>query len=62
MNQELTNLEKIQSLLLSYGIHKQIEIEKDAEGMILAALNQDNIHDVHIDNEGALVIEYDEYE
>lgn len=60
MNQELTTLEKIRSLLLAYGIPTDFEIEEEAEGMILTALNQDDIAAVRIDDEGGLVIEFDE--
>jgi hypothetical protein len=60
MNQELTTLEKIRSLLLAYGIPSDFEIEEEAEGMILTALNQDDIAAVRIDDEGGLVIEFDE--
>lgn len=58
MNQELTTIEKIRSLLLAYGVPSDIEIEEEAEGMILAALNQDDIADVRIDEEGGLIIEF----
>jgi hypothetical protein len=58
MNQELTTIEKIRSLLLAYGVPNDIEIEEEAEGMILAALNQDDIASVGIDEEGGLVIEF----
>jgi hypothetical protein len=60
MNQELTNIEKIRSLLLAYGVPSDIEIEQEAEGMILAALNQDDVATVRIDEEGGLIIEFDE--
>lgn len=60
MNQELTNIEKIRSLLLAYGVPNDIEIEEEAEGMILAALNQDDVATVRIDEEGGLIIEFDE--
>lgn len=59
MNQELTNIEKFRSLLLAYGVPSDIEIEQEAEGMILAALNQDDVATVRID-EGGLIIEFDE--
>jgi hypothetical protein len=60
MNQELTLIEKIRSLLLAYGIPSDFEIEQEAEGMIMAALSQDDIVDVHLDDDGTLVIEYNE--
>lgn len=60
MNQELTTIEKIRSLLLAYGVPNDIEIEEEAEGMILAALNQDDVATVRIDEEGGLIIEFNE--
>lgn len=62
MSQELTTIEKIRSLLLSYGITDNILIEEEAESMILNALEKDNVFDVRIDEEGGLVIEFDENE
>ncbi len=62
MSQELTTIEKIRSLLLSYGITDNFLIEEDAESMILTALEQDNVFDVRIDEEGGLIIEFDENE
>ena len=58
MNQELTNIEKIRSLLMAYGVPSDFVIEEEAEGMILAALNQDDIADVRLDEEGGLIIEF----
>jgi hypothetical protein len=55
----LTNLEKIKTHLLIYGITKSVEIEEEAEEPILTALESDGIENVSIDN-GALVIEFKE--
>ena len=60
MNQELTTIEKIRSLLLAWGVPNDIEIEEEAENMILTALNQDDVVSVRIDEEGGLIIECDE--
>ncbi len=62
MNQELTTIEKIRSLLLAYGLPNNIEIEEEAEGMILAAFHQDNVATVRLDEEGVLIIEFEEDE
>lgn len=59
MNQDLTTREKINSLLLARGITEYVEIETDAEEMILMALESTGIHSVTIDD-GALVIEYND--
>lgn len=53
----LTTLEKIQTHLLLYGITESVEIEKEAEDEILAALQMEDVENVNIDN-GVLVIEY----
>lgn len=58
MNQELTTIEKIRSILLAYGIPDTFEIEPEAEGMIMAALNQDDMVNVRLDEEGGLMIEF----
>lgn len=62
MNEPLTTIEKIRSLLLAWGIDQHIEIEDEAEGMILAALTQDSVDAVGIDHDGTLVIEFKEDE
>lgn len=53
----LTTLEKIQTHLLFYGITESVEIEKEAEEGILAALELTGVEDVRLED-GALVIEY----
>lgn len=58
MNHELTNIEKVRSLLLAYGIPASFEVEEEAVGMILAALNQEDLADVRLDEEGGLIIEF----
>lgn len=62
MNEPLTAIEKIRSLLLAWGIDQPVEIEEEAEGMILAALSQESVDVVGIDADGALVIEFKEDE
>lgn len=56
---QLTIKEKIISLLYSYGITEIPEIEPEAEGLLLVAL-QKNIANVYLDQDGGLNIEYDE--
>jgi len=62
MNDELTAMEKVRSLLLAYGIPRSFEIEEEAVGMILAALNQEDLADVRLDQEGGLIIEFNDNE
>jgi hypothetical protein len=57
MNQELTTREKINTHLLAHGITEYVEIEEDAEDMILMALENKELHSVSIDD-GALLIEF----
>jgi len=55
----LTTVEKIRTHLLVYGITEQIKIEEEAEDMILAGLESDDVESVFIED-GALVIEFKE--
>ena len=55
----LTTLEKIKTHLLVYGITESLEIEEEAEEMILTTLESDGIESVVIED-GALVIEFKE--
>jgi hypothetical protein len=57
MNQELTTREKINTHLLAHGITEYVEIEEDAEDMVLMALENKELHSVSIDD-GALLIEF----
>ena len=57
MNQELTTREKINTHLLAHGINEYVEIEKEAEEMVLMALENKELHSVSIDD-GALLIEF----
>ena len=54
----ITNKERIKTHLLFYGITEHVEIEDEAEEMILQALESDDIEQVSIDDEGGLLIEY----
>jgi hypothetical protein len=56
MSEPLTTQEKIRSHLLIYGI-KDYFVEKEAEEMVLLALESSNLEAVYIDKDGALVIE-----
>jgi len=56
---QLTNREKIIGLLYSYGITKIPEIEKEAEGFLLTALQKEKAT-VYVDNDGGINVEYDE--
>ena len=57
MNQELTTREKINTHLLAHGITEYVEIEEDAEDMVLMALENKELHSVSIDD-GAVLIEF----
>lgn len=61
MNQELSTIEKVKSLLLAYGIPSSFEIENEAAGFILYKLEQ-NVVSVKLENDDTLVIETDEDE
>ena len=52
--------EQIAAKLSEYGIVDYPEIEKEGKEMVLTALSQDDIWRVFVDEEGALVIEYNE--
>lgn len=56
---QLTPREKVISLLYSHGITEIPEIEPEAEGFLLAAL-QKEIANIYIDQDGGINIEYDE--
>ena len=61
MNTELTINEQIAARLDYYGIVDFLDkIEEEAKEGILEALSQDNIYRAFIDDDGALVIEYNE--
>lgn len=52
--------EQISAKLSEYGIVDYPEIEPEGKEMVLTALSQDDIWRVFVDEEGALVIEYNE--
>lgn len=57
---KLTNQEKIKSFLLVYGITKDIEIEKEAEEVLLNFLQSEDLENVLLDEEGGLNFEFRE--
>jgi len=57
-DREWTTIEKIRVELVKRGVSQPVEIEKEAEEMILETLMRDDVDKVYVDTEGALVIEY----
>jgi Trk K+ transport system NAD-binding subunit len=52
--------EQIYQRLESFGITEQIDIEDEAAEMILNALTSDDLAEVFIDEDGALIVEFNE--
>jgi len=55
---ETNRRKRIYQILESYGVKEKILIDNEAEEMIYNALQQSDIEEVFIDNEGGLVIHY----
>ena len=52
--------EQIYSELAKYGITERIDIEDEAADMILNALHSKDLAEVFLEDDGALVIEFNE--
>ncbi len=62
MINELTIDDQIAAKLSEYGIVDFPPIEPQAKDMVLSALSQSDIYRVFLDEEGALVVEYNDEE
>jgi hypothetical protein len=57
-DREWTTLEKIRVELVKRGITQKVDIEEEAEELILNTLMRDDIDKVYVEEDGALIIEY----
>ena len=57
-DREWTTLEKIRVELVKRGITQKVDIEKEAEELILDTLMRDDVDKVYVEADGTLVIEY----
>ena len=62
MTQELTAREQIQTWLRYYGVTEQVEIDQEAEDLLLGALGSEDVTRVWVDKDGSLIIEAGEDE
>lgn len=52
--------EELRAHLRSWGIPDSFLVEDEAEGMLLMALKQEGINRVYIDDEGGIVVDYND--
>jgi hypothetical protein len=60
MDNKLSTLQQIYSLLRDHGITKEIEIDAEAEEMILTNLQDSKLYRVWLDADGALMMDFDD--
>ena len=56
--ENMTTADKVNYLLMYYKVDKPVKIDDDDVGIILTALNQDDVNRVWVDDEDGLNIEY----
>ena len=61
MDNETSTLDQIYTLLRAHGITQAIVIEPEAEGMILANLQDPKLHSVWLDSEDGLMMDFDDW-
>lgn len=61
MNSETSIKQQIYSVLRDHGIVQEIEIEPEAEGMILLNLQDPKLHRVWLDSDGTLMMDFDDW-
>jgi hypothetical protein len=54
----LTPEEKLKILFSYYNFTEDVKIDEEDMPMIVMALNQENVADIRMDEEGGLIIEY----
>jgi hypothetical protein len=57
---ETSKKEQIIKWLAYYGVHNYVEIEKEAEDIILMALMKQDVTRAFVNKEGALIIEFED--
>ena len=55
---EMPPLEKLKKLFEYHKFIEYVKIDEEDIPMIVMALNQDDVANIYVDNEGALMIEY----
>lgn len=56
--ENMTTVDKINYLLMYYGVTEPVKIDDDDREMVLTALNQADVNKIYVDKEGGLNIEY----